>query len=192
MKADKQTWVKAQMAERKFHTHTFEEGNKHYNDSYNQYFKYLDIKPSIDKVIMEIGCADFPALSYCDLKTKCYIIEPMPSQILLNTISKSGNLILIDKPFEEIETLPNVDEVWLMNVLQHVIDPDVILNKCKEISNTIRYFEPINAPLNECHLHAFDIDYFKRFFGDSVKHYPKNNTAVNFHQWECAYGVWNK
>jgi len=191
MKITKERWVQAQIEERKFHNETYETGHGHYRDSYQQYFKYLNIDTDVKKVIMEVGCADFPATHYCTLHEKVYLVEPMPSDILKYIMSTNDKMILLNQPFEEIKDLPKVDEVWFLNVLQHVLDPDYIINKAKEIANVIRFFEPINAPINVCHPHEFTLEYFKAHF-PTTQHYPRNNTAINFHQWECAYGVWEK
>lgn len=186
-------WQQAQQAEREFHDgQTYEDGRSHYADSYRQYFDYVGITPDniAGKSIMEVGCADFPALSYIDGYLVGFIVEPIASPYLEKCVSENPHLILLKNTVEDIK-LPIVTEVWIFNVMQHIIDPLLFISKLKESANVIRYFEPINTELNVCHPHAYTLEFFKEHFGDA-KHYPFNNDAVNFHQHECAYGVWEK
>lgn len=180
-------WLQAQQAERQFHNEDFETGKEHYGISYAQYFKWLNIDPDLQgKNIVEIGPADFPALGYCrNLGDGCLIIEPMPSEYLKRFGLKISTSMAEDAYYK-------ADEVWLFNVLQHVVDPYKIVERAKVQADVVRFFEPINYGINECHPWNLIIEMFKDWFGDCVKHYPFNNEAVKFHTWECAYGVWKK
>jgi hypothetical protein len=178
-------WLDAQNEERKFHNLKFEEGYNHYKKTYEQYFKYLGINPNLGgKKICEIGPADFPALAYCSNRGNSFVVEPMPSEIL-----KELELPIDTRMAEDVDMI-DCDEVWLFNVLQHTMDPDAIVWRAKG-AGKIRFFEPINYGTDECHLHNFTLKDFQDWFGfERVKYYPKNNNASYFHQWECAYGVW--
>lgn len=187
-----QRWQKAQQEERKHHSGSLSDGVEAYRESYRQYFEHLDTQAlQTDKIIMEIGCADVPALMFCSGYKPSYIIEPMPSPILLE-LTKELPITILVAPAEDT-VFPLVDELWLFNVLQHVIDPDVIINKCKEAASTIRFFEPINDHIDVCHLHTFTLEYFQKYFGTCTKHYEDHKGRVkNFHEHEAAYGVWKK
>jgi len=185
-------WHIAQQEERKHHSGTITEGLTAYKESYTQYFAHLQADFNQQgKSIIEIGCADIPALIFCNDYVKGHIIEPLPSPIL-KKVTEGLPIEIIPHPAEDIE-MPNVDEVWLFNVLQHVIDPDKIINKAKQAAKVIRFFEPINDGVDLCHLHSFSLDYFKGHFGGCVNHYSDHKGRVkNFHEHECAYGVWKK
>jgi hypothetical protein len=178
-------WLKAQHEERKYHTLNLVDGYKHYGDSYSKYFHFLCIDPLTDHgCVAEIGPADFPALAYMKDVGYSYIVEPMPSDIL-----KTFGISIIKKKAEDLD-FTKCEEVWLLNVLQHVQDPGKIVENAKK-AKVVRFFEPINYGTDVCHLHNLTLDMFKEWFGDCVKYYHKNDKAVNFHQWECAYGVWH-
>jgi hypothetical protein len=178
-------WQTAQIAERQFHNEDFQTGFDHYGISYANYFKWLDIDPDLKgKKVVEIGPADFPALAYCRNIGESFIIEPMPSEYL-----KRFNIPIITDMAEDSEY--KADEVWLFNVLQHVIDPHKIVERAKRQSKVIRFFEPINYGVNECHPWNLTMQMFKDWFGE-VNHYPFNNNAVQFHTWECAYGKYER
>lgn len=187
-----QKWQRAQEKERSFHGNNTLDKLIAYEEGYAQYFKYLDTTLNQKgKTIIEIGCADVPALHFCNGYKKGIIIEPLPSD-LLNQLIKDKPITVIEKAAENV-SFPKVDEIWLFNVLQHVIDPTVIIEQSKESANIIRFFEPINDGIDECHLHSFTLDYFKEHFGGVTQYYPSHVGRVkNFHEHECAYGVWKK
>lgn len=183
MQVTPERWQQAQQEERKQHTLSYNEGVLHYKRSYDNYFKYLGTDYNHEgKTIVEIGCADFPALQHVTAAVK-YVVEPMPSPILADICLKHG-IYLVASPVEQID-LPISDEIWLLNVLQHVIDPDKFIDKCKASTKLIRFFEPLNYPADVCHPHVLTEADFKRWFGEFNIYSDK---VAGFHQWECAYG----
>lgn len=179
----KERWQEAQQAERKCHTYNRKEGEHYYKRTYETYFNFLGIK-DMDKVVIEIGCADFPALQHIKVK-KGILVETMPSPIL-EEISKENNLEIIKSPVEEIE-LPLCDEIWLLNVMQHVIDPELFIEKCKKSAKVIRFFEPIDWPIEVYHPHTFTLEWYKGHFPDAKLYSEK---LPYFHEAKCAYGIW--
>lgn len=184
--ADRVTWLQAQAEERKFHTMSRMEGVAHYSSTYYQYFKLLGIDKDLrGKCVAEVGPADFPALMMCTGVGQSFIVEPMPSKIL-----QTFQIPIVTQMAEDVD-FSGCDEVWLLNVLQHTLDPGKIVENVKK-AKVVRFFEPINYGVDACHLHNLTMEMFEGWFGDVVKYYPKNDKAVNFHQWECAYGVWSR
>lgn len=185
-------WNEAQQAERVCHDNFLNKAGvegvrSHYERTYGKYFKYLGIeKNQQNKTIIEIGCADFPALEHCE-NVKGILIEPLPSELLTSLVMFRPDLYLIQAKVEETN-LPEADEVWLLNVMQHVLDPDLFIQKCKESAKVIRFFEPIDWPIEIYHPHTFDLDWYKSHFGESVNLYTGEDRE--FHSANCAYGVW--
>ena len=148
-KITKQRWDEAQVAERQFHDGlTFDEGVEHYRQSYEQYFSYVgvDMNNLQKENIIEMGCAVYPALSYCKTFHYGFIIEPMSSEYLVRIIDnhnqimmssanypEDNKLLLITKTVEEMDMqeFPVDSEVWLFNVMQHILDPQIFLDKLK-------------------------------------------------------------
>lgn len=192
-KISQQRWAEAQEAERICHDNFLAkagiEGVKaHYADSYCRYFSYLGIDlDERDKVIMEIGCADFPALQICAVK-KGILVEPLPSPILKEIVEHYPNLELIQDKVEDID-LPECDEIWLLNVMQHVVDPDLFIEKCKKAAKVIRFFEPIDWPIEIYHPHTFDFNWYLKHFPEAKRY---EGTEKNFHTAHCAYGIWER
>jgi hypothetical protein len=186
MVISKQEWKEAQEAEKGFHNYDMAEGLRLYGYSYSNHFKYLDIPEDLGgKTIIEIGCAGFPAL-YFRKNYKGVVVEPLEIETL-ETICKEKGIERIKSPVEEID-LPECDEIWLFNVMQHIIDPELFVTKCKAAAKLIRYFEPVDYPTCVYHPHTFSVDDFKRWFGE-----PKiyEDFVPHFHDAKCVYGNYN-
>ena len=193
MKAiDKSIWEKAQQEEFKLDSVSdFDSGILHFRKVYDHYFHYLGISRNLkEKNILEIGPANFPAISFCHNFFKSYVIEPNETDHLLDCVT-GRDIVVIVKPAEEIEHFPRVYEIWLLNILQHTMDPELILKKCMQTAKVIRFFEPINCGTSPTHLHDFTLEYFENIFGQKVNHFAAKQEIVGFHDSECAYGVIN-
>lgn len=186
-KITKKRWQEAQTAERTMHTFEEAEGIAYYKKTYQHYFRFVQLGFDLGGLsVIEVGPADFPALRHCK-NYNGVIVEPMPSELLKKFCDESG-VWLIRKPIEEITTLPEATEVWLFNVMQHIIDPDGFIDKCKQMGQRIRFFEPINYPTCEYHPHTYTLDDFKGWFGECVQEY-KGGSVPGFHEADCVYGV---
>ena len=188
-------WREAQYAERACHNTDLNNNPVHYADTYKTYFKYLGLGTDLEGLhVIEIGPAMHPALAICKNYGQSIIIEPMGTTIL-EEFCKQNNIKFISQPvetlsyIEEIDDMENVLEVWLFNVMQHVIDPEKVVARCKDIADRIRFFEPINTPVEAHHPHSFTGDDYVRWFGDSVQFY-RGGCEPGFHTADCAYGVW--
>ena len=184
-------WNIAQNIEKICHEGVLSELIKHYTSVYKIYFKLVDLPEDLNlngKSIMEIGPAKISAISICQNYKQSYVIEP----IIYDTgdyYTDKSNINFIREPAETC-FFPNVDEVWLFNILQHVINPVKIINNCKKYSKIIRFFEPIDWEINDAHPHKFDINFYKTHFGLNNTHLYVGNSISNFHSSNCAYGVY--
>lgn len=189
-KFSKERWDQAQIQEKQEHFLDYETAKNHYQTTYDHYFNYLNIDKNLNnKIILEIGPAKIAGLMFCHNYKKSYIIEPTIYEDCLPFYDKK--IKFIHEPAETCD-FPKVDEVWLLNILQHTMDPDLIIERCKENSKVIRFFEPINTSIDTAHLHSFTLEYYKNKFGENVNHYVGGTITSNFHQHECAYGIWEK
>ncbi len=188
-------WEQAQKAEREQHTMGAIEGAIHYGNSYKHYFKYLGLGFNLHGLnVIEVGPADFPALACCENYERAIIIEPMPSEILLNTCQERGFQLFteaFEKALTHIDKIEGFTEVWLLNVMQHVLDPEVFINTAKQFGGRIRFFEPIDQPITDYHPHTYGLKDYQRWFGDCVNLYT-GGEVEGFHQADCAYGIWIK
>lgn len=195
MKIDRKRWEQAQISEISHHRFSNIDIEK-YKNYYETLFNFLGKEESRDSVV-EVGPAFHPALCYNEVKNKI-VVEPMFDSFpdTVKNYYYQNRIAVIRKQFEEIEEkdiemlASNSREVWLFNVLQHVQDPDLIVNKCKEYFTVIKFFEPINTPIDTCHPHTFDLEWFKQHFGDCTNLYTGTNKE--FHKAHCAYGKYRR
>lgn len=178
----KERWQQAQIAEAAWFANS-QESVETYRRSFECYFRYLGMSFNQEgKTIVEPGCAAFPAVGYC-VDVQSIIIEPLYYREL-----ESFQGQWIQTPLEEMDSLPSGDEVWILNCLQHVIDPELFVEKCKQIAPVIRFFEPIDFGISDCHPHAYSIDDFIRWFGHAERYHGGSDEG--FHTADCAYGTW--
>lgn len=191
MQVSKEIWDAAQWDMRNHLKLSKEDGIEAFNKSTLILFDYLGMKHDQEgKSILEIGSSDFPVLYFCNNFKNSFVLEPILTDILTD-LAKSGGFGIINAPAEEAE-FPDVDEVWIFNLLQHVQDPDLIIRKAKDHGKVIRFFEPINTWRDLGHPWSFTLYYFQQHFGDCVHQYPSNPGIRNFHTHECAYGTYEK
>lgn len=195
----RERWMEAQKAEYEAHERDTRNTFQHYKGVYNTYLKYVECGHDLHGLhVIEVGPAHHPALAYCHNYGASAIVEPMHNEKLFE-FCRANSVSLFDMPLEEIsdEDLNdfrdnaegNVIEVWLFNVMQHVINPDEFIRQCKLFADRIRFFEPINTPVEPHHPHTFTYQNYIDYFGGCVKMY-KGGTELNFHTADCAYGVW--
>lgn len=184
----KERWQQAQDAEIKFQQPSKELAVQHFRSSYGHYFEILDIPADLkEKTIIEIGCADVPAMFFCR-NLLGVVIEPLDYPALGEVVKDAG-FDWIKQPVEEIEQKLQADEIWLLNVMQHIIDPDAFIEKVKSWAPVIRFFEPINYPTCEYHPHTFTLEDYREYFGDAVRFY-QGGSRPGFHTADCVFGVW--
>jgi hypothetical protein len=188
-------WEVAQLAEREQHIMDSIEGAIHYGRAYHHYFRFVGLGHDLHGLnVIEIGPADFPALQTC-INYNGIIVEPMPSEHLKRFCEENG-VTLITEAWEDVQCLPDkntnqVREIWLFNVMQHVKDPVVFIDKCKNCADRIRFFEPIDQPITAYHPHTYTLADYHAFFGECVNLY-NGKSVEGFHEADCAYGIWHK
>lgn len=184
----KERWQEAQIAEAGYHANSQDDA-EHYRRSYQTYFRYLGM--GLDqggKQITEIGSGPYPAVSFCKGILAAVVVEPLWFATL-KELAMQGEIIWQRQPFEEDYEWHSIgDEVWILNCLQHVADPEAFIEKCKQTAPVIRFFEPIDFGVSDCHPHTYSIDDFIRWFGHAERY--KGGSDEGFHTADCAYGTW--
>lgn len=188
-------WAQTQPGEKAGHIiDPIEISYEKYKIAYSYYFEYLNIDNLNlkQKSVIEIGCARISSLFFCNNYSTSYVIEPTyyPEA---NQYYEGKNIVKIHDQAEKCN-FPKADEVWLFNVLDHVQNPDLIVNKAKQNSKIIRFFEPIDCGTNLEHPFSFTLNDYKKYFGDCVKLYScpnKEHHSKMFHGSDCAYGVYH-
>lgn len=189
MKISFRRWLAAQEKERELDG-AYEDGNAVYDVFYRHYFDYLGIlRDQQGKSIIEVGSGPYPALMRVDNIGHSLIVDP-----IFLTFDKplKNNIRIIVNAFEFEKGIEKHDELWMMNVLQHVIDPDRFIAKAKKVADVVRFFEPINHPTSTNHPHTFTLEYFQERFGQCTKLYQWDQKTPGFHTADCAYGIYKQ
>lgn len=178
-------WLQAQEAERYAASYSHKDCLK----SAQHIFQYLSIPfEQSGKTIIEVGSGPFPASGFCNSSTRI-LFEPIWFAEL-EEATKNPDTKWYRQALEDVEVLPNADEAFLFNCLQHVRDPEVVVERCKQMAPVVRFFEPVDYPTCVYHPHTFTQDDFVRWFGDSVKRYT--DRLPGFFDDDCCYGTWRK
>lgn len=190
MNISDERWKIAQEAEFKWHEPLNDKVLDDYKKAYARYLSYLGIDFDCrEKRILEIGPGPIGCLNYCHNFKEAYVMEPLPFTQSFEMYAAKG-IKVINQAAETAEW-PDVDEVWMFNLLQHVQNPDAIIEKAKTFP-LVRFFEPINFPTSLEHPWAFNFDYFGQRFGACTCIYPGGPEGGGFHTSECAYGNYAK
>lgn len=180
---DKNKWDLAQRKERGCH-----EGGVNYEEYYKHCVSLLGTSFDLGgKSALEIGPAKVPFLKFCKNYKDSYIIEPLRFEEN-HQFCQANGIKEINDSAENID-FPQVDLIILINLLQHVLDPSLIIEKSKKAAKEIWFFEPIQTAVDDLHLWSFDAKFFEDNFG--VAHLYPGGSIKGFHGANCVYGVWN-
>ena len=184
-------WDMAQKHERTHHPHPFnpdfdDHNSNFYRNFYKNYFIFTGLSHNLhNKSVIEVGPAKISGLCFCKNYGDAYLIEPLIFEDTL-VFYRGKGITIIHEPVETCD-LPKVNMVWMFNLLQHVIDPHTVIEKLKGCAEEIYFFEPIDVPTDEKHIHSLGESFFIEAFGAAVKKY-KGMSIPGFHRADCVYG----
>lgn len=158
---------------------------------------------------MKLGFVDYP-LSDINFKGKTVLdIGAGPTSLLLKSMNYSRAVALdplMDKfpswvreryhsvgietvalPAEEIDPKWQFDEVLIYNVLQHTMDPELIIRKALQVGKVVRIFEWLEVPTDEKHPHFLEAHKLDKWFGQKGQ-VERVNEPYMFSA-DCYYNV---
>lgn len=120
------------------------------------------------KSVLDIGGGPTSLLLKCINRGRSKVIDPLtyPAWVY-NRYNHAGIEYLLVKG-EDINK-EDFDEVWIYNVLQHVIDPVAIINNAKRAGKIIRLFEWLEIGVAPGHPHNLLEDQMNEWLGGSGK-----------------------
>lgn len=110
--------------------------------------------------VIDVGGGPVSILLKCINYSRAIVIDPCgyPDWIR-ERYREAGEvgIILVNQCAEDMygEGL-RVNEVWIYNVLQHVIDPEAVISSAKKICDVIRIVDFVGTKKDEKHLHSLD------------------------------------
>lgn len=84
------------------------------------------------------------------------VVDPCDYPMWVRDRYAACGIQFINHRAEDFAPLLRFDECWIYNVLQHVDDPELILQRARNASKFIRVFEWIDIPPHEGHPHQLD------------------------------------
>ena len=146
-------------------TNTYGEDSKHYH-----YAKYMGLESNWqyfnawDKSILDIGGGPTSMLLKAIGLKKGKVVDPIKYPDWTKERYALANIETETKPGEEVNET-GWDEVWIYNVLQHVIDPELIIQNAKRAAPVLRIFEWVNIPPHEGHPHELTKEKLDKWIG---------------------------
>jgi hypothetical protein len=187
MRIDKDRWLQAQSQEIYCAINNIEE----LKFNFNWYFAFFGDTHYINNwKVAEIGCSTYPMASFFP-NMQVTGVDPLFPQFNADVKSywHNNNITSVAEPFEEWNVTERYDEVWFINCLQHVMDPDLCMEKAKSIADRVRVFEPIKWPTDMLHPHTFTMEFFEKHFPETRLSFYKGGTVPEFHESDCCYFV---
>ncbi len=192
-------WDTAQNAEANFWntcTKTYVEETKQFFYATRMKLPFLDYPlSSIDfmgKSVIDIGAGPTSLLFKSHNYSKAVAVDPLmdtfPSWVIDRY--KSVGIETISCGGEEIDTNQSFDEALIYNVLQHTIDPELIIHKARRIAKTVRIFEWIDVPSDDLHPHVLTKEKLDSWLGGTGMTERVNEPYMFDAQ--CYYGVFSK
>lgn len=156
---------------------TFAEDSKHYYyakymglTSYWQYFN------TQGKSILDIGGGPTSMLLKGRGLKKGKVVDPIEYPAWTKERYALANIEVEVKPGEEVNET-GWDEVWIYNCLQHVVDPELIIQNAKRAAPVLRIFEWVNIPPHEGHPHELTKKNLDKWIGqEGTEEYVHQST----------------
>lgn len=162
---------------------TFYDGRSDYN---------IDMQ---GKSVLDIGGGPVSLLLKCK-NVKGAVMDPCDFPEWVSKRYEAAGIVYIQVRGEHINIVrPNVDEIWVYNVLQHVTDPEDIIRKSRERCKTIRIFEWVEAGVSPGHPHNLTEEKLNEWLGGKgtteqfLGGEYNEPLAARGAQGKCYYGV---
>lgn len=159
-------------------------------------FRYLGVDPKTsfkDKVLVEVAAGSVPALMMVEGAKRRVAIEPLMARWDEQRKNcEASGVEVVAAPYEEIDISEEIDETWLFNCIEHVINPEEQMQKAMDTSKIVRMFEPIINTTSLAHPHPITKERIIASMGDFGQIYKGGEVEENFHQANCYYGTWIK
>lgn len=105
--------------------------------------------------VLDIGGGPASLLLKCINAGRMVVMDPLAVPEWALARYRLAGIEYWQRPAEELEAEALFDEVWIYNVLQHVMNPERVIGNAQKAGGIIRLFEWIETAVNEGHPHAF-------------------------------------
>lgn len=147
--------------------------------------------------ILDIGGGPVSMLLKCTKDVQGTVVDPCEYPNWIAGRYHEAGIEYYREKAEDL-TFKEFDEVWIYNVLQHVVDPEKIINLAKAGAKTIRIFEWVDHGTNEMHPHNLTTENLKKWLAttpeiatDKTSFYGEEDINENGCVGKCFYGVFH-
>lgn len=123
--------------------------------------------------VLDIGGGPTSLLLKCD-NVRGIIVDPLEYPQWVYERYKLAGIEYKRGKGEDIDAT-GFDEVWLYNVLQHVEDPQRVIQNARKAGKVVRIFEWVDAQTNQCHIHKLDAASLDLWLGSKGNLEPVND-----------------
>ncbi len=138
--------------------------------------------PSYDlewRSVADIGGGPVSLLLKCFNYSRAFVIDPCHYPRWVVARYAAARITFLRQPAEQPLYL-TVDEVWIYNVLQHVVNPQHIIIEAQKCCELIRIVEFIDVHTDDKHLHSLSAKELDEWLGGTgtVEYIPAFNANV--------------
>ncbi len=117
------------------------------------------------KSVVDIGAGPCSLLLKCRNTTKPLVVDPCKyPDWVYERYDAAGIYCRVCKAEDLVLTNLNFDEAWMYNVLQHVEDPEKIVQNVRKISKIIRVFDWLDRGVSPGHPHNLTFEEMNGWF----------------------------
>jgi hypothetical protein len=106
-----------------------------------------------ERRILDIGCGPVSLLLRAKFHA-AFAVDPLDYAAAEAAYRARANIARLMLPAEQFVAVPPVDEVWMYNVLQHVINPRLVLANAAQSALLIRLFDWLDTTPCDGHPHT--------------------------------------
>ena len=120
------------------------------------YARHMGIRSAdlCGKSILDIGGGPASFLLQCRNFRRATVVDPLPAMDATRQRYAQDGINLVQETAESFTCLERYDEVWIYNVLQHVIDPQAVLKRAQACARVLRLWDWLDEPIKEGHIHV--------------------------------------
>lgn len=137
------------------------------------------------KSVLDLGGGPVSMLLKCVNLDRGLVVDPCPYPAWVRARYEDCGLRVIQQQAETFRSNNTYDEVWIYNVLQHVEDPEAIIETARRYGKVLRIFEWIDTAPTLGHPHTLRTEALQEWIGGGTVRQIGTTENVNENS---AYG----
>jgi len=104
--------------------------------------------------VLDLGGGPVSLLLRCENRGRSVVVDPATFPDWVLGRYDAAGIEYVREPAESVALGATFDEVWIYNVLQHVQDPQAVIETAKQHGGIVRVFEWVGIPADTKHPHV--------------------------------------